>query len=360
VAARACNDVVVIGGGIIGASIAWRLAERFEVTLFDAGRLGGEASWAGAGMLVPGSEYAEPGPALDFALHSLSLYPRFEAELSAESGVHIDFSLCGSLEIAADEAGLARLRDQARRQRAAGIETVPISRAELLARVPEIDPGVAGAILYPAEGQVNPRDVMAALKAAAAARGVVIGEQTEIVQLRWTASGVVARAANGDQIHARRAVIAAGAWSSRLDAGVPLPDCVPVRGHLVGYQLTPGSLRHVLRSGHTYVVQRESGYTIAGATVEHVGFDRTLDRQAAAGLDAAARALVPGLLPQPHDAWLGFRPGADEPRVGQWEDSPVWLAYGHFRNGILLAPATAERVAAEITASLETDRAGRA
>lgn len=354
-ATRSLTDVIVVGAGIIGASIAWRLARRFKVILCDAQSVGGEASWAGAGMLVPGSEYSEPCPALTFALHSLSLYPGFVAELEEESGLAIDFSQCGSLELAGSEEELEQLAGRRKAQL--------LDRREVRERVPGIADAVAGALLDPLEGQVDPRTVVAALAVAGRRRGLEIREQTAITALRWGGGCVVARTAAGGEIVALRAVIAAGAWSSGLDAGVALPRCYPVRGHLLGYRLEPGSLAHVLRFHHTYVVQRLSGYTIAGTSEELVGFDRAIHAGTVAAIAGRAHLLVPGLLPPAAaDAWTGFRPGSDSslPYLGRVEDSPVWLAYGHYRNGILLAPATAERIAAELTSSLEKAQGGPA
>lgn len=160
---------------------------------------------------------------------------------------------------------------------------------------------------------------------------------------------------------ARAAVIAAGAWSSSIAVTIagrpfPLPRAFPVKGHLLGYRLPPGSIPNTIRSGHTYVFQRADGFTIAGSTTENAGFDRTVDPQVIAELAARASALVPALCHlAPESAWIGFRPGIDAPapQIGRALSSRLWLAYGHYRNGILLAPATAERISQEIDAALE-------
>jgi len=131
-----------------------------------------------------------------------------------------------------------------------------------------------------------------------------------------------------------------------------------VRGHLLGYALAPGTLGPILRRGHTYLLQRAGGFTIAGTSSEQAGFDRRLDPQTIADIHARACHLLPRLrAAPPPQAWLGFRPAtADfQPRIGRWRDSTLWLAYGHYRNGILLAPATAETVSREMLSSSETD-----
>jgi glycine oxidase len=159
------------------------------------------------------------------------------------------------------------------------------------------------------------------------------------------------------RLSATWAVLAAGAWSGSILFTIDgteqrLPGSFPVRGHLIGYPLAPGTCPTILRHGHTYILQRSNGFTIAGTSMETVGFDRNIDRDTVRAIARRAE----GLLPQLRDAgepeaWIGFRPRADahQPQIRRFEDSGLWLAYGHFRNGILLAPATAERVAAEIT-----------
>jgi glycine oxidase len=125
-----------------------------------------------------------------------------------------------------------------------------------------------------------------------------------------------------------------------------------VKGHLIGYRLRPGSIGPIVRRGHTYIFQRSNGFTIAGSTTEHAGFDRTVSQSTVRALHKRAHELIPSLLiSSPDESWIGFRPGADEPHVGRFGDSRVWLAYGHYRNGILLAPITAQLIADEITAS---------
>ncbi len=282
------------------------------MTVVDAGRIGGEASWAGAGMLAPGGEVDGDGsPWARWSVESLAMYPAFCEELTSESGLAVDFAITGAREY----GDMATLRARAEAQRSLGI--------------PSTDEG--GFISYPLDAVVNPRDAVAAARAACAKRGVEFLENSPVTGIPETDGWVV---------------LAAGAWSSGI-----LPDApasFPVKGHLLGYWMEPGTIGPIYRRGHHYILQRQSGFVIAGSTTEHVGFDRTVDPAAVRKLHLETKAVVGDALPDsPAEAWIGFRPGTPgDPVVRRHESRPrVWLAYGHYRNGILNAPITARMVA---------------
>jgi glycine/D-amino acid oxidase-like deaminating enzyme len=300
----------VVGGGIIGMSIAWRLAQRgLKVEVFDAGLIGGEASWAGAGMLAPGGEVEAPTRLAQLTVDSLKMYRGFVRELEAESGVAIDFRQCGAIERTADDA-------RAKAQAKLGIRSQRLN---------------AGEVFYPDDAVVDPREVVHALRIACVRRGVALHEYHTVERLEGPT------------------VLAAGAWSSSLVTSVPLAASFPVRGHLVSYQMAPHSVPTILRSGETYILQRSSGLTVAGSNTERVGFDRTPNPEIIADIDRRARAILPRL-PEPYESWLGFRPATAtlEPQIGWLPDSEIFAAYGHYRNGILLAPITAQLAAEAI------------
>lgn len=334
--------IAVIGGGIIGASIAWRLVPSgASVTLLDAGVLGNEASWAGAGMLAPGGEFIARSAWADFAMESFRLYPSFVAELSGETGLAIDYRRCGAIEVARTEPEWQELLARRAAQSELGV------RAE----------SIPGGLFYPDDALVDPREVMRALRCACERRGVQIREHSRVTRVRL-AAGRAEIEIGHDVVHAHAAVLAAGAWSGAIpifDATgqIGIPATFPVRGHLLGVSLEPGSLGPILRHGHTYVMQRSNGFTIAGTSSEQIGFDRNLDPKTVEDIRARAMELCPQLSSAPDPtAWLGFRPATADfnPVVRRLDDTCLWLAYGHYRNGILLAPATAARVAREIAA----------
>ena len=346
-------DAIITGAGIIGGSIAWRLAQAgLRVLLLDRSRMGEEASWAGAGMLAPGGEFEAPSPLASFALESLRAYPAFVAELESETGLEIDYRRLGAIEVAASEAEWPTLHARAVLQAEMGIPACSMSREELLREVPLIDAALAGAFYYPEDALVDPRQIMRALRAACEARGVEIREGVLVTGMR-PFTGRVEVITKDSILAAGSAVLAAGAWSSVVGIrGRSVPRAFPVRGHLMGFHMKPGSLGPILRREHTYILQRSGGFTIAGTSSEQCGFDRTLSPAVLCDIQARAANLLPALAAcEPSEKWLGFRPGVEGqgPVVKAVDGSHLWLAYGHYRNGILLAPVTAARVSAGIT-----------
>src|ERR1700680_3446475 len=317
-------DVAIVGAGLIGTSIAWRLSQAgAQVTLFDAGRLGGEASSAGAGMLSPGGAFDRPSVWLDLGVEGMRLYPTFVDELRSDTNLAIDFRICGCVQLVTSEEEHSQARSRAEFQSRAGVQVESTSEG----------------IFYPEDGFVDPNDLLRALRCACEARKVRILE------------GHAVRELESDDY--RAVVIAAGAWSGQIRVSykkkpVMLPGTIPIKGHLIGFQLEPGTLGPMRRHGHTYVLQRSNGLTIAGSSEEQAGFDRNVDQAVCAGIHQRAALLFPALQhATPAMSWFGFRPyaGSAGPHIVPVPETNVWLAYGHYRNGILLAPLTAQRVA---------------
>jgi glycine oxidase len=312
-------DVIVVGAGIIGSSIAWRLAQRgLRVQLRDAATMGSQASSAGAGMLAPGGEVSGPSDFGRFLVESLRMYPGFVRELAETTGVAIDYQICGAVESAGSEAEWKELLDRARAQAAMGLRSEPIDERSLY---------------YPDDAIVDPVDVMQALRAACGISGVELVERSPVTRL--------------DTLEAEAVVVSAGAWSGSLEGCPRLPRSFPVKGHLIGYDLEPGSLGRIRRCGHTYLLQRSNGFLLAGSTTEFAGFDTGVDADIVDDVRRRAEDLYPALVGVvPVRAWTGLRPGIEGagPAIGRFENSRYWLAYGHYRNGILAAPATADRI----------------
>ncbi len=353
-------DVVVIGAGIIGGSIAWRLAQSgLRVTMVDAGAMGGEASWAGAGMLAPGGEMETRDIWSDLGVQSLALYPAFVDELERLSGTSIDFQQCGAAEIVFSAEDWPAVERRAAAQRTMGIPSSPLPMSELRGRVAGLAGEPAGVLFYPQDALVDPRDVTRALKIVCTVAGVEIREGWRVRSLQAQGDSVII-SNRKEAISAGAAVVAAGAWSGEIAvSGEPLPPTLPVRGHLIGYNLQAGSIPLIVRSGHTYLLQRRNGFTITGTSSETVGFERPVDSAICEEIARRATELLPMLADAgSYISWNGFRPATPSglPEIRRVSGTRLWLAYGHYRNGILLAPITSQIVSQEIISNSETAR----
>jgi glycine oxidase len=351
------GTVAVAGGGIIGTSIAWRLAQRgWCVTLFDKGSIGKEASWAAAGMLSPGGEIEGPSDLALLATESRRLYSGFIGELEKASGLAIDYQECGALDLAYSQPEWEALQARAARQAAIGIRSKQVPPDDVFTFWPRVrKEGLVGAFFYPDDAIVNTREEMVALAAVCRRSGVSIRQDCPVYKA--VISDKEATLASCRGIEAFDAiVIAAGAWSSAIVVeGTPaLPSAEPIKGHLIGYQQPEQTCHTVVRHRHGYLLQRASGLLICGASVEHVGFDREIRPEIVGSLTEQAGFLFPHLRETaPSEIWAGFRPGSEALRIGSWHSRRLYLAYGHYRNGVLLAPLTADRVASEISANLQ-------
>lgn len=349
------NSIAVIGAGITGLSTAWRLAQSgWQVTVYDQAILGREASWAAAGMLSPGGEIDAHSPLATLATESRQLYPEFVRELAQSSGIRIDYQECGGLDLAYSAAELATLEQKAAAQASLGIlskELTPSQVAQFWPRIRHQD--LVSARFYPGDAIVNPRDLLVALTFACEKEGVSVKPHCAVTGAELSGDFIVVHSPPAlDRFDA--VVIAAGAWSSFIEVtGVPtLPAVEPVKGHLIGYQQPDQTCSTIVRHGPTYLLQRANGLLIVGASVEHVGFNRDLKSEIIQELAQQAGSVLPHLAETSHsEAWIGFRPASETLRLGSWYSRHFYLAYGHYRNGILLAPVTAQRLTSEINSN---------
>jgi glycine oxidase len=337
-------DVVIVGGGVIGCALARELAGRGAgVTVVEKGEPGEEASFAAAGLLAPQAENLAPGPLLDLALESRGLYPGWTADLTQETGIDVGYRRCGILRCALPgdpRPGEREPFDEFAWQLSAGLPVERCGAGEIVSRSggaasPEITEG----LFFPEEGIVNNRLLTAALHVSARRRGVTFLTQTAALRVVSRGGRCAGVETGRGVIAAEKVVNAAGAWAG-FDAGTAVP-IEPVRGQIVEIE-SPGRLPTVLESRDVYIVPR--GETLLlGSTAERVGFEKRVTAGAVERLIGSAARLVPSLAKAAFlGAWAGLRPASPDglPILGPGPVSGLFLATGHFRNGILLAPVT--------------------
>ncbi len=346
---RKGSDVIVVGGGAIGLACARALAARGRhVTVIDRGVRGGEATLAAGGMLSPLAESTGPGPFLDIGLASFALWPSFVEQIEEETGMSLDLRTNGKLLLALETEAAHALRarhDWAKRN---GLDVRWLEGAALRGREPSVHPAAVCGVHIADDGQVDNRLLARALDVAARAAGcaVAVGEASGLLVESGAVRGVVTR--DGADHPADLVVLAAGAWSGGM-SGLPRPLPVrPVKGQMVALA-SPSPLSTAVETEGCYLIPRRGGSVWVGATSEDVGFSGGTTPDARDALRRAAAAAVPGLDGAPEiEAWDGFRPGTPDglPILGPDPDLPGLIhATGHFRNGILLTPITAELVA---------------
>lgn len=356
-------DVLVVGGGIIGLVTAWRAARRGLVTALVDPEPGGGAAQVAAGMLAAVTElhYGEE-TLLALTLASARRYPEFAAELTELTGHDLGYRRCGTLAVALDADDRAHLRELHALQQRSGLESEWLSGRECRRLEPMLAPGVRGGLRVDGDHQIDPRRLARALVAACEHAGVVfhrVWAERLTVGRGDRATGVVG--ADGTALEAGQVVLAGGSLSGRL-GGVPeavLPPVRPVKGQVLRLTMprTPGPLlnrtvRAVVRGNHVYLVPRESGELVVGATSEELGWDTTVTAGGVYELLRDAHELVPGITELPlTETRAGLRPGSPDnaPLLGPTALDGLLLATGHYRNGVLLTPVTGDVMAEALT-----------
>lgn len=388
------ESFIVLGGGIIGLSCALEMRLRgADVTVLEAGKCGGQASGAAAGMLAPYSENPEyPDEFFRLCRESLELYPQWQRRVRELSGMDFEYTECGSLYAAYHEADLLALESRLRWQREHGSSGEILRGAELFAAEPGLSREVVAALRTPEESHIYAPDFVEALKAACLKAGVVVRERLgELEPTEWergvevrgnggfdaespaklarraddgknrTLGGVDPAAENGTSrpgeavFRADRLVICTGAWAGKLSGrlGIRLP-VQPIRGQICAYEWGAGEedhvpVRHMIFGSQGYLVQKANGTLVCGASEDVAGFDSSVTERGIARLLRWNKRVLPALgQAQPFRRWAGLRPATldGRPLIGRLERAErIIFAAGHYRNGILLSPATAKLVA---------------
>ncbi|MET8215273.1 glycine oxidase ThiO [Streptomyces hirsutus] len=355
-------DVLVVGGGIIGLVTAWRAAQRGLATTVLDPEPGSGAAQVAAGMLAAVTElhYGEQ-TLLGLNLASARRYPDFAAELTEATGHDLGYRRCGTLAVALDADDRAHLRELHVLQQQSGLDAQWLSGRECRRLEPMLAPGVRGGLRVDGDHQIDPRRLAAALVTACERAGVVLrrawAERLTVAGER--ATGVVT--ADGTALGAGQVVLAGGSLSGRL-AGIPaevLPPVRPVKGQVVRLAMPDRfgpflsrTVRAVVRGSHVYLVPRENGELVIGATSEEQGWDTTVTAGGVYELLRDAHELVPGITELPlTETRAGLRPGSPDnaPLLGPSALAGLVLATGHHRNGVLLTPVTGDVLAEVLT-----------
>lgn len=346
-------DVAIVGAGLIGTGIAYELAKRgAQVTVFDRAEPARAASWAGAGMLAPFSEHMPDAAMLAFCRASLAAYPAFVAELRERTGVDAKLLPYGTLHVALDAAALDELHALAPIYAAHGGDVQILDRTQTHAHEAAVARDVVGALFLSNEAQVDNRRLGRALVAACTGLGVRF-EQTDEIALEADPRRVRGVRSTRGFVPVGTVVNAAGAWAGDL-AGVPTMariEVVPIAGEMLALAVPQNFAHALIWSGHTYLVPREDGRLLVGATVVARGYDTRVSAGGVRTLLAGALSIAPALAEFALvETWAGLRPGTPDgrPYLGATPLEGYFVAAGHYRNGILLAPLTAQALAQTI------------
>lgn len=343
------RDVIVVGGGIIGCTVAWRLAQRgAKVTLVEREQPGAQASSAAAGLLQPEAGRYGGGPLLAHWLDGLRRYPELVGDLREETGMPLEFRITGRLYVALGEAEVPALEERYELQQEAGIacEWWPGEKARQAE--PALAEATSAAIYYPEHGLVDNRALVQCAAMAAARRGVEIATGRPVTGLLVDGDRARGVDVGGERLEADSVVIAAGSWSGLLDPRLTVP-VRPAKGEILALEARPPVCTMILSSADGSVSSRASGRTVVGATVADEGYDKRVTAWGVQSMLHAAVRLCPSLAHAPIlETWAGLRPvvPADHlPIVGETALRGAYVATGHYTMGILSAPVTADAIA---------------
>ncbi len=345
-------DVVIVGGGVIGGSIAFDLARRnLRVAVLDRQELMHEASWAAAGMLSPAPHHPTDIPLVPLARTSLGLFPKFVEAVEEASGIRTSYRTGGAIEFICAGDAERELSTLVALHRGLGLSCEPLPLDEANKMEPALGRDARAAALLPDECSIEPRSLGAAVIASAASAGASIFPGTHVASLILDGkkcAGV--KTSSGEVFHAAQVVLAAGCWTSQISGAAQYAPTAPVLGQMVALRYAGKPIRHVLRSERCYVVPRgaQSPQTVVlGSTLENAGYEKLVTSGGLEKILSGANALIPELAKaEIIETWSGLRPGTPDqlPILGPVDIDGLVFATGHYRNGILLAPVTAKLI----------------
>ena len=346
-------DVVVAGGGLIGASIALELAQAgLQAGVFDAHQPGREASWASAGMISPAPEGPDTIPLVPLSKASAALYPNFIKTVEELSGQRVGYRPDGAIEVFWEGDVREEISTLMAVYHGVGL------RAEALTaeRARQLEPGlmeeVQAGVLRPDESSLDNRVLTQATLEAARRKGVDIFAGNGATGI-WKDGGECKGLLLTDgRVEAKWTIIAAGCFSAKIEGVAPYAPVFPTKGQMVALRCEAVKIQHVLWSENVYLVPRNDGRIVAGSTAERVGFDRDVTAGGMKKILNGATELIPALVKaRIEETWAGLRPDSPDhlPILGPTDVEGLLMATGHFRSGILLAPLTAQLMREWIT-----------
>jgi glycine oxidase len=346
-------DVAIAGGGLIGGAIALELAQAgLRVGVFDRGEPGREASWASAGILSPAPENPGAIPMVPLGKASLALYPEFVANVEEISGQGVGFRPKGTIEALFSADAVRDLSTVIALHHGLGLKAEPLRPEDARELEPALSPEVEAAALRPDEASVDNRLLTEAVLAGAQRSGAEIFAG-RVVDGIWREGGRCAGLRlRGENVAAKWTVVAAGAFSSQIEGAESYGPVRPAKGQILALRPDGLKMERVLWSDKVYLVPRDDGRIVAGATVEYVGFEKGVTAGAVETILAAAMELAPRLADARIDeTWAGLRPDSPDhlPILGPTDVDGLLMATGHFRSGVLLTPITARLVREWIT-----------
>jgi len=353
------QNIVVVGGGVIGLSVAWRLARENtgrDIVLLEAARAGEGTSRVAAGMIAPIAEAGFEDPNfIRFARLSRERYRSFVAEISDDAGTPVRLDEEGSIIVAIHRDDVEAMRRVYEYRRSADLPVEWLSGSQAREIEPTLTPRVSAAMFIAYDGQVNPRVLLPALVRACKTRGVEIRENASVSRVLIEGDTVVGVEVNGETLDAGTIVLCAGAWSGKilgLSADV-VPPVRPVRGQILRLRRTADfATTHVVRGPRAYLLPKDDGTVVVGATQEEAGFDATPTAGGIKTILENAWEMVPSIYDLPIERIeVGLRPATRDhlPLIGPTRIRGLVMATGHFRHGILFAPTTADAIASGIT-----------
>jgi glycine oxidase len=341
-------DVAIAGGGLIGGTIAFELARAgLHVALFDRQQPGEGSSWAAAGILSPAPENAGMISTVPLGRASLQLYPEFVAAVEEISGQTVGYRARGTLEALFSTDAQEQLSTIIALHHGLGLKAEPVSAEDAREMEPALSPELEAAVFRPDDASVDNRALTKVVLTAAERSGVKTFAASSVQSIVKDGGRCAGLLVDGEKVQSRWAVIAAGCCSAEIEGAAHYAPVRPAKGQMIALRAEGFSIERVLWSDHVYLVPRNDGRILAGATVEYVGFEKKVTLGGLQKILTAALQLAPALADaQVAETWAGLRPDAPDhlPIIGPTDLDGLLIATGHFRSGILLAPITAQLI----------------